>query len=402
MSVPGSLKVAGRALQSAGRLAFDALAEPFGCAIPLSPERVATPRYLTALLREHGVDPSLRRLRVRGAKRLDVRSVSSNCTNSVLAIESEGSEDVALPESLFMKQPAPELLTRGFCTMIRIWELECRFYRAVAPRLPIRTPAAYAVARRGTRFVMLLENLHADPEVQLFSNPDMLEGPSIEQARRCLAALAKLHASFSDLSPTERETLLPRMLHPYLSPHMREVSKVLGAVALEPCRKKAPHLLTQEHVDLVKSTMKRWDALLDWWYREPLTLAHGDSHLGNFFLHGEEVGMLDWQAVQWGKGIRDVQYFLIDSLPANLLASHEEELVRYYLAELAGHGVSLPFEEAWEQYRAYSFQTLITIVVSIGSGSMVGMDRVMEQILVRSLAAIERLRFAEWADTHLN
>ena len=31
-------------------------------------------------------------------------------------------------------------------------------------------------------------------------------------------------------------------------------------------------------------------------------------------------GMLDWQAAHWGKGIRDVQYFLIDSLPADVLA----------------------------------------------------------------------------------
>ncbi len=402
MSLFGQLKVVNRTLQSVNRLMADAVGEPFGFSIPLSPERIATPEFLNTLLREHSVDPALHGLVVDRASILDIKSVSSNCNNSVLSIEGHGVDDGPVPDSLFLKQPAPELLTRAFCSMIRIWELECRFYRDVAPRLPIRTPKAWAVEHRGTRFALLLENLHADPEVQLFTNPDMMKGPSLQLAKRCLATLAKLHASFAGLAPAEREALLPRELHPYISPHMREISKVISAVSIEPCRKKAPHLLTPECVALLKRVMARWDVLLDWWYQEPLTLAHGDSHLGNFFVDGDEMGMIDWQAAQWGKGMRDVQYFLIDSLPAELLAAHEEELVRFYLAELEGQGVKLPFEEAWEQYRAYSFQTFLTIVVSIGSGSMVGMDWVMEEILARSIAAIERLHFAEWAEANLS
>lgn len=38
------------------------------------------------------------------------------------------------------------------------------------------------------------------------------------------------------------------------------------------------------------------------------------------------MGMIDFQAAQWGKGIRDVQYFLIDSLPTEVLAEHEQAL----------------------------------------------------------------------------
>jgi len=127
-------------------------------------------------------------------------------------------------------------------------------------------------------------------------------------------------------------------------------------------------------------------------------LIHGDSHLGNFFVSGDEMGMLDWQAAQWGKGIRDVQYMLIDSLPAEVLAAHEEELVRFYLSALAANGVTLGFDEAWEQYRAYSFQTFMTIVVSLGLGAMTERQDVMEEILARSIAAVERLRFGEWLD----
>ncbi|MBW2161779.1 MAG: phosphotransferase, partial [Deltaproteobacteria bacterium] len=135
---------------------------------------------------------------------------------------------------------------------------------------------------------------------------------------------------------------------------------------------------------------------LAYWYREPLTLIHGDSHLGNFFVTGDRMGMLDWQAVQWAKGIRDVQYFLINSLREDVLAAHERELIEHYVAELDSHGVTLPYEEAWEQYRAYSFQTLMTSVVSLGTASMTDMDEVLQTILSRSVAAVRRVGFADW------
>ncbi|MBW2162161.1 MAG: hypothetical protein JRH14_19735, partial [Deltaproteobacteria bacterium] len=124
----------------------------------------------------------------------------------------------------------------------------------------------------------------------------------------------------------------------------------------------------------------------------------GDSHLGNFFVTGDRMGMLDWQAVQWAKGIRDVQYFLINSLREDVLAAHERELIEHYVAELDIHGVTLRYEEAWEQYRAYSFQTLMTSVVSLGTASMTDMEEVLQTILARSVAAVRRVRFADWFD----
>ena len=105
-----------------------------------------------------------------------------------------------------------------------------------------------------------------------------------------------------------------------------------------------------------------------------------------------------FQAAHWGKGIRDVQYFLIDSLPAEVLAAHEQDLVRYYLDCLGEYGVTLGFEEAWEQYRAFSFQTLMTIVVSLGLGGLTEKDSVMEEILRRSVAAVQRVDFAGWLE----
>jgi hypothetical protein len=246
--------------------------------------------------------------------------------------------------------------------------------------------------------VLVLEDLNAADDLQLFTNPDMIAGASLERARQCLSTFAWLHASFHGLDSDDRAAILSPELHPFCSANARALSPVLSRAAIGPCHRKAPDLFPKDMVELYRRAMSHYDALIDYWYREPLTLIHGDSHLGNFFVTGDRMGMLDWQAVQWAKGIRDVQYFLINSLQEDVLAANERALIDHYVAELARHGVTLDRNEAWAQYRAYSFQTLMTSVVSLGLGTMTDMDEVLAVILQRSVAAIRRTKFADWLD----
>jgi len=309
-----------------------------------------------------------------------------------------GATHSSLPSTLFVKLPSTQLWTRLFCNLLGIWRNECHFYRHAASRVPIRVPQPYVVADQGSRFVLVLEDLNAAGNLQLFTNTDMIEGASVERAKLCLSAFAALHAEFHGFSVKERAAILPPELHPFCSSNARVLSPVLGHASVGPCHRKAPDLLPEDMVELVKRGLANWDALMDYWYSEPLTLIHGDSHLGNFFVNGDRMGMLDWQGTQWAKGIRDVQYFLIYSLQEDVLAANERALIAHYVAELAGHGVTLGEDDAWAQYRAYSFQTLMTSVVSLGTGSMTDMDEVLAVVLERSVAAIRRTGFAEWLD----
>jgi hypothetical protein len=345
------------------------------------------------LLKEHGTNLAAG-AEVRSVELLDIKSISSNCNNAVIRVESGST----LPSTLFVKLPSAQLWTRLFCNLLGIWSNECHFYRSAASRVPIRVPQAYVVADQGSRFVLILEDLHAAGDLQLFTNPDMIAGASVERAKQCLNAFASLHAAFHGLSSEERASILPPELHPFRSPNARALSPVLSRAAIGPCHRKAPELFPKDMVELYRHALARYDALMAYWYREPLTLIHGDSHLGNFFVTDDRMGMLDWQAVQWAKGIRDVQYFLINSLREEVLAANEHELIEHYVAELASHGVTLPYEEAWAQYRAYSFQTLMTSVVSLGTASMTDMDEVLETILARSVAAVRRVGFADWLE----
>jgi hypothetical protein len=393
----------GLALRTAGalgRIALDRLDEARGRSLPRTPEQLADPRVLDDLFANHAPPGSPPLPRVRHARLPGVSFESSNCTNFLIEVEFEGGPSAGLPRTIYAKLPPPELATRAFANAVGFWEAEVTFCQRLATRLPIETPRVYAAARRGARFVLLLENLHELSGARLFLNRDMAAGSTPEQSRLCLETFARLHAAFWHTPAHEREALLPMRLHAHLAPGARARSRAMAQAAIGPAHRKAPDVFRAEHVETCRLALAKWDALVDAWYEEPLTLVHGDSHLANCFQYpseaGPRIGLLDFQGVHWGQGIRDVQYHLIDSIAPERLAESEDELVDDYLAALAHHGVDLDPDRARAQYRALSFQTLVVAVVSLGLGSMTEREETMRTVLHRSVAAIERLSFGEW------
>jgi hypothetical protein len=329
---------------------------------------------------------------------------SSNCRNFLvdLEFEAEGAA-LDLPRSAYVKLPCDSLTTRAFANTLGFWHLEYTFCQRVARRLPIRTPRVYAAAWQGSRFVLLLENLHEIPGVRLFINRDMAAGTTPERAARVLKSLAQLHAAFWGWSESEREQLLPADFNTFLAPRSRAMTRALNASAIAPAMRAAPEILTPSIADTYRRAMERWDALLEAWYAGPLTLIHGDSHLGNCFEYpaeeGRSVGLLDFQAIHWSSGMRDVQYFLISSLEPEVLQACESDLIGLYCDELSRHGVELSREDAFERYRAFSFQTLLVGVVPLGLANLTEREATVRTITRRSAAAVERLKFREWVES---
>jgi hypothetical protein len=386
------------------RILLDRLAESVGRALPRTPEQLANADTINALFRACSPRGAPRMPPVQRARLTGVDFESSNCTNFLVDLEFDKatSQSESLPQSVYAKLPCKEFATRAFANAVGFWDTEVAFCETIASRVPIRVPRVYAVEKRGARFVLLLENLAEVDEIRLFINRDMAKGTTPERARMCLRTFAKLHAAFWDTSVTERETILPLRLHTYLSPGGPERTRALNDSAINPAHAKAPDIFTQKHVALCRMAIGKWDALMEAWYGGPLTLIHGDSHLANCFEYpssdGPRIGLLDFQGIQWCKGIRDVQYFLINSLEPKILEVHEAEFIDDYIHALAEYGVTLCREVALEQYRAYSFQTLMVAVVSLGLGSLTERDETVRTILERSVAAIDRLDFGEWLE----
>ncbi len=407
MNWRGTAALAADGARSLSQIALEHARDLMGTSLPSTPEAIVRDDVIDDLLRRHAPIGAPGLPRVVAARLPGVDFESSNCRNFLIELDYADSaaaagSDPAAPRTLYAKLPTQAFATRLFAGALGFWDLECTFCERIASQVPIRVPRVYAVVQHGARFVLLLENLRELPGVRLFINRDMAAGTTPEQARLCLSAFAEMHAHFHDWSPERRESLLPIAVHPSLTPRKSAITQAMNLAAIVPTQRAAPDLFTPETAELCRRAFARWDDLMDYWYRGPLTLVHGDSHLANTFEYatptGPRAGLLDFQAVHWSKGIRDVQYFLINSLEPDLLAVHEEALIDHYLAESARFGVRLDPTETREQYRAFSFQTLMVGVVSMGLNTLTERAETVRTVLRREVAAIRRLRFGEWLD----
>ncbi len=387
------------AVQNSFVLAGDAIGDALGARMPYEDKKFLTPQHLSKMLNQFSVEPQATPISLTSVVPLDIRSTSSNCNNVVVQLDQK--HPSGFPDQLFIKLPMPDIGTRWFFGVIQSWQIESYFCRHVAHHVPLRTPKTYATHSQGTRFFLAQENLHLDPEVKLFTNVEMIKGPSLGIVYRCLDAFAQLHACHYGLGEKEREKIFPLESHLFLGPKLRHVSRTLNQLGLAPCVKECSDIIPPEVVELYEKTLQNWDTLLAQWFSGPLSLLHGDSHIGNFFVSGDNMGMLDFQAVHWGKGIRDVQYFLIDSLPADTLAANEQDFVKYYVERRAVYGEPIDFNETWQDYRGFTYHTLMTIVVSIGFGALNDEHgSYMKEVLRRAVAAVERVDYAAWLERY--
>src|SRR5262245_18001717 len=234
---------------------------------------------------------------------------------------------------------------------MRLGTTEVRFYREVAPAIPIALPHPYHghVAGPGQRFVLVLEDLV--PRAARFT--DVAGALTVDDARRVVATLARLHAAFWQ-SPRLATDLA------WLGPARRDraryrLERLLSALALPAAVRRHPDLVPAAVRAAVPRIVAARDRLEARWAEPPVTVIHGDAHAGNLFFLGEEVGLLDWQVVQAGQGMRDVSYFLVTSLPTALRRAHERTLIETYLTALRTHGATPPEPEvAWAQYRLHA------------------------------------------------
>ena len=393
------LRIAGRATSALAAVAADAAWPGSRNALPDSPEAISRAETFARLLARSTPGPAPLPGPPAGLVATDVEAPSSNCRNTVFELTWPNDPEYAgAPRSVFVKQPSSDRATRFFANMVGFWSIECAFARGLAGDVPIAIPRIHAVAEHRSRFALVMENLHERPGVRLHVNRELLGGADLGTIRRCLRALARLHARFSGWSADDRERRLPIDLHPFRSPSRLPFMLAMNRQAIGRCHARAPSVFREADVTLARRALDAWDAMSAAWYRDPLTLCHGDSHLGNFFDDGDDTGMIDFQGAHWGRGVRDVVYLLVNSMQVDVLARHERELVAHYCDERATAGAPLDLDAAWQEYRAFSFQVLMTAVVSLGLGSFDDSDDVVDAMLERSVAAVRRLDFGSWLD----
>jgi hypothetical protein len=269
-----------------------------------------------------------------------------------LSVEwNESGRAAGLPDHLFLKSTPLSAKNRTMVAALGMAVNEARFYNEAADELCGVAPRAwYAHAGVGARFLIVLEDI-----VAAGGRPYALADTcDIGHAQGLIDAFATLHARFwesprlvGDLSWVRTWSTRPGygVLKTFYSRGRR------GAL-----RRERP-----EVTPAVRAVATALDTHADAYYREfesgPLTLLHGDSHLGNTFAWADgRSGLLDWQVVWRGPGLREVSYWMTCGLEPEMRRAAERDLIERYLEGLRARGVQdVPaFGTAFDRYRLFA------------------------------------------------
>ena len=256
-----------------------------------------------------------------------------------------------LPANIFVKSSPLTAKNRGMVAALGMSNNEVRFYREVADELAGVCPKAwYGYAAIGARFLIVLDDIVADGAVP-YALADRCE---LGHAHGLIDAFAELHSKYWG-SPRFDGDLN----------WVRTWSTRPGYAVLKRFykrgRREALRLDRAEVTPAVRSTAAALDANIDAYYRQfeagPLTLLHGDSHLGNSYSRPDgRSGLLDWQVIWRGPGLREVTYWMITGLDADVRRDHECDLLARYLDGLRrGGATEVPSDDAaFDRYRLFS------------------------------------------------
>jgi thiamine kinase-like enzyme len=281
------------------------------------------------------------------------------------------------PTAVFAKLAPTDPIQREMVISTGMGKREARFYAELASDVPVRVPKPYGSRwnEAGSAYLMLMEDVGAsgcrfptwkDPAVPRYAS-GMME------------SLAQLHAHFQQSPRFDRDLA-------WIEPPMRStIGPLLTKAALEAFGDDMPasfHEMARIYIDHTQAFCDRLDA------GSP-TLIHGDAHLGNLLLEDGRIGLLDWACLAKAPGMRDVAYFLSNSISTELRRSQERELVGVYLESLERAGGMAPrFEEAWRQYRLYAACGWIAATVTAAAGSRMQSLEIGMRSMKRSTEAI--------------
>lgn len=138
----------------------------------------------------------------------------------------------------------------------------------------------------------------------------------------------------------------------------------------------------------------------------PLTALHRDPQLDNILFDADNRAiLLDWQLLGKGRGVWDVAYFLISSVPPALRRSNERAWVAAYHADLLARGIQgYDLETCWRDYlRSVMAKLFVTVWATVYLDNNSAHKRAYRRVdLTRLLAFVEdhQLTPEIWNFTH--
>jgi len=262
-------------------------------------------------------------------------------TNSHARLRVQYDEPAGAPETLFCKLLPGESGRREAIAATGMGLREALFYERLAPEVRMRVPGVHAVRldEADGAFLLLMEDLSATGcEIS-----DGTQGVPIDSAAAALEDIAELHVRFED--PARRKQLAGWVPEP-------GPGSEYGAVRLQFGLDHHRERLSDAFAELAQLYIAQRDALHALWHPGPMTVIHGDLHIGNLFQDGSRTGFLDWGIITVSTPLRDLSYFLTMALDVEDRRAHERRLIEHYLdVRRALGGTPIGFDEAWQTHR---------------------------------------------------
>ena len=273
-----------------------------------------------------------------------------------------------LPPTMIAKFPSTDPKSRATGKLTRCYEVESSYYRDLRDALDVGSPRCFHVERdeQTDDFLLLLEDFAPCRQ------GDQIAGCTPDEARACVDELVRLHG------PLWNSTFLAKL--PWLN---RSTDKDRsGSQAL--MQSVFPGFM-QRYADRLSSEARRVGEEFvhdsGGYFRRDLphrTVVHGDFRLDNLlFRQGEaskatdnavatgmRVGVVDFQTVTHACGAQDLAYFVGAGLATAVRREHERDLVEQWVEGLRGYGISLTVDEAWHEYRKFTFAGFVMAVVA--------------------------------------
>lgn len=275
-----------------------------------------------------------------------------------LRVQMQHTGNHCAPPTVIAKIPRANAASRAASRLTRCYEVETGFYSEIRSAIDARIPDCYHVeySAHDDEFLLLLEDMA--PAKQ----GDQLGGCTVDDAMLAAIEMAKLHGSMWGSPVLKNREWLNRNS----ADSVGITSQLLQGVYPAFCQRFEGRL-SEDVVQVGQQFVDKFPAYV---VAQPGadTVVHRDFRLDNLLFGQWEgkrgVAILDWQTASSGAAVSDLSYFVGSALLPEMRQGFEREVVNEYVAVMNAYGINLSKEEAWRQYRLFSFGGFVMAVVA--------------------------------------
>ena len=263
-----------------------------------------------------------------------------------------------VPPSVVVKVPSQSESSRAASRITRCYELETGFYTHVRSLVGVSAPNCLHVWFDAVNddFVLVLEDIVAGKQ------GDQLSGATVEQARAAIDELVLLHAPLWNSSQLDTLGWMPRHSMESSQGTRDLLRSVFPGFAM-----RFSALVSAEVLELGSRLVENIDGY-DRAFPNNETIVHRDFRLDNLLFTGTssetQVKVVDWQTASISAGATDLAYFIGASFSPEQRREVEGELVRRYSDGLSQSGISMSWNDVWDQYRLFATSGYIMAIVA--------------------------------------